>query len=501
MSALTAKHVIFSRIEYAYSPNRRSGYQVFYATPSLSQSDVDFIEKRVQCFQAPHINSIRYQYFVLGSGNVAITHSKSLTPDMPKYQEVIDGAGREGAFIAHVLVLSRNQFEQLQNNPFIVIDNVDFIQTIDELLNHQDNPEEGIAIYADAVKPSLPAPSVWTSEHIKTLYELSLARVKDQTLLLKGATEDTLQIIRHAVLLANLQKRAMLTFDTVADHCSPPKQVYWAVGSSSSLKRAYFVDIDVQNPQLSSLITSPSESDIYDNWIRGVVKKNSTIAPQVLKSIPHVQAISIAFDNRQALPKSADNELLESIIRHNYELIQKHLSDALSDLVSLNIRQSLAKDFIDDKLDHNKISISIQQLMNIAAQSQVESPYIVTQSIYEWLIIKQGILKGSMQQLANIGKKYGNIELQALALLTSQSHPFGQITKLVGQLIGAADQREQQLSNLFNELNQQGRLTSFLDEIDPILDKSTMQQLNNLAKNDSLHPDVHKLITTFQKGQ
>src|SRR6185437_13233837 len=105
MQQIQVKHVLFTRVEKAFSPHGASGYQVVYHSPALAP-DIAQIEKSIQCFQTNRQQLTRYQFFWSASGQAVLTKSIALiSPD----REVIDRDQRD-AFLVHALVLAQEDF-------------------------------------------------------------------------------------------------------------------------------------------------------------------------------------------------------------------------------------------------------------------------------------------------------------------------------------------------------------------------------------------------------
>src|SRR5438046_10616627 len=81
MPDLQIRHVIFTRVERAYSLRNSSGYQIVYQSPTLGRETTQ-IEKHLQCFQTGGQRSNRYQFFWTGRDQVVLAKSiPLLQPD------------------------------------------------------------------------------------------------------------------------------------------------------------------------------------------------------------------------------------------------------------------------------------------------------------------------------------------------------------------------------------------------------------------------------------
>src|SRR5215469_956831 len=117
MPDLPIHHVIFTRVERAYSPRNVSGYQIVYQSPALDR-EVMQIEKRLQCFETGKRGSERYQFFWTDRDQAVVAKTVPLLHPDP---EIID-SGQRDAFLAHALVIGQNAFANIKNDPFAVFE-------------------------------------------------------------------------------------------------------------------------------------------------------------------------------------------------------------------------------------------------------------------------------------------------------------------------------------------------------------------------------------------
>ena len=107
--AVQAHQLIYTRVEPAYSAQRKGGFQTVYQTPMLTAAEVVAIENRVQSFTPLTNGQVRYQYFPLDNGALALTHSCKIT----SHRAITDAEGRTGAFLAHCLIFSPEEFAKV----------------------------------------------------------------------------------------------------------------------------------------------------------------------------------------------------------------------------------------------------------------------------------------------------------------------------------------------------------------------------------------------------
>jgi hypothetical protein len=129
MTTLTLQQIIFTRVEAAYSPKRDSGYQIVYRSDGVSAPDADETQRLIEAFYVGTSPSqpSRMQYVVLKSGTAMIVRTSVVETD----KELMDKDGRR-VFLAHAFLLDKFSFDQLESNPFQVIDHARFMTTSGE---------------------------------------------------------------------------------------------------------------------------------------------------------------------------------------------------------------------------------------------------------------------------------------------------------------------------------------------------------------------------------
>jgi hypothetical protein len=251
MNFVRCEQVIYTRVEGAYSPHMRSGFQTVYKSESLHPSIVSVIERHVQCFMPHHPDIIRHQFFSLGSGEVVLTNSVLI----PTHSEIVDRNMRMGAFIAHCLVLSQSEFKKAEYNPFGILDSYDFLDNAEEMVRVL-GQATGVApiVTIEVQQPSGPL-LTWKEEETHKLLSLALQAKrlnrKRQSVLLVGEENEVAGVLRTIFHLTPMRERLLCTFDTYIDHCSTQQNQYWALGttrqqSSSSYIQVVLAELDLR---------------------------------------------------------------------------------------------------------------------------------------------------------------------------------------------------------------------------------------------------------------
>lgn len=231
-------HVIFARVERAFSPRNSSGYQIVYQSPALGKETAQ-IEKRLQCFETGRRRSERYQFFWTERGQAVLAKSVSLIQPDP---DVIDIAQRD-AFLAHALIVSKEAFASVRNDPFAICEAAEredlFAQDVEKLVGYlrQEAPVEKLFVPMRKRAEVSYLLQYWRPEELLKLYQLGLQaptlRGKQQSILLLAEDQDDIFLLLNVILmLVPPEDRVACTFDTCVDGCYPAAGSFWAMGSS-----------------------------------------------------------------------------------------------------------------------------------------------------------------------------------------------------------------------------------------------------------------------------
>ena len=270
MSQIRAAQLIFTRVEPDYSPQYKSGYQTVYRSASLADSDVAFIEKRIQCFQPIEENAIRYQFFTLANRAIVLTH----TTGIRTHPEINDRTRREGVFIAHCLILSRHDFEQANSNPFVIFDRFTFLADSEEMVNQLGDPKERLPDKEITVRRTDGySASDWTGSEAQKLVALAMQAdeilKKRRAVHLIGNATEIKEALQITFRLLPFHNRLLCTFDTIADNCMIQQGAYWAIGLYRQGSTGAFAEINARGRTLKSVIQPKfDEKNLYESWLK-----------------------------------------------------------------------------------------------------------------------------------------------------------------------------------------------------------------------------------------
>jgi hypothetical protein len=258
MPDLHIQHVIFTRVESAYSPRNSSGYQIVYQSSGLGKETTQ-IEKRLQCFEPGRRGGERYQFFWTEKGQAVLTKSVPLLQPDP---DVIDRAQRD-AFLAHALVVSKEEFASVRNDPFAVFEVAEreelFAEDVEQLVGylHEKAPADRLATPIRKRAEVNYLLEDWQPEELLKLFRLGLqAHVLSrhgQSILLISEDQDELFLLLNMIfMLIPPDERVACTFDTCVDGCYPTSGTFWLLGSGRGKNHAGFLPIRLRERRLES---------------------------------------------------------------------------------------------------------------------------------------------------------------------------------------------------------------------------------------------------------
>lgn len=254
---LQVQHVIFTRVERAYSPKNASGYQIVYQSSTLGR-EVAQIEQRVQCFEADKGGNERYQFFWTERGQAVLTRSiPLLQPD----SEVIDH-GQRDAFLAHALVIDRDEFANCRNDPFALIEAAEqanlFVDDVEQLVDVLRGKEPARRLNTPRRKPAEVGQLLenWEPEELWQLYRLGLRAPElsqrgQSLLVLAENPNDVYVLLSLMLMLIPPNERAACTFDTHVDGCYPQAGAFWVLGSSRGKNHPGLLPIRLSEQRLA----------------------------------------------------------------------------------------------------------------------------------------------------------------------------------------------------------------------------------------------------------
>ena len=415
MTTIRASQLIYSRVEIAYSPQRRSGYQTVYRSPALTAEEVSFIERRVQCFQPPRPTDDRLQYFSLPSGKAVVARTVPITSD----PEITDKTNRPGAFLGHCLILGSAEFAAIGNNAFALFDHFEFLEDPRDMVDtylQTPNVEEPVRI---DVRTNLSFDTGWPESEAFNLLTLALQAdelVKTRRgMLLTGSASEIQEALRTVIIRLEPSRRIACSFDTCVDRCVMQPGTYWAIGMAQRQATSGLIMVDVGMRRVQASATVPVGDDLYLSWLRHVSARPE-LTNQARAYGPTIQRLATAFAQRsRPQMEELDSDACDAFLAFHGKRVWAEVETALA----ASIGRGLAASFSQYLQTQGEQHMSVEILIGAAAQQYL--PRDLSDDILEWLITTTPDLKdGDWKTIADLGSTGQNTTLRFLAIVSQK---------------------------------------------------------------------------------
>lgn len=455
MPDIRIKHVIYTRVEHPYSPNNISGYQIVYQSPSLG-SETSEIERHLQCFQPNGQLIERYQFFWTQKDQAVLTRSVPLfKPD----REIIDRDQRD-AFLAHALVLKREDFAQVRNDPFAIFEAAEhsqlFARNEQHVLMYRKQAPPELLTAAIRQKQADNALSKWPKNEMQRLYQLGLqaptmVQQKLSLLMLTTNPDEVYMLLSALLMLLLPYERAGCTFDTFVDGCLPSAGTFWAMGSARQVNNPGFLPIDLAERQVHIKRESDDSADpkvrAYSAWLLHTLQ-SGTVFEEFNEEVFSAQLIAEAFLEKKALQAA---HLNSRALRHFYEANAQSIHHVLLQIFARYFDEYLAAKILPVFLK----SLLLQETLSTAAQATFAKDKLAW-ILYYWLLNEPAEFE-YWEEMLKFAEQAAYPPLLLMASLKARSKvPFLNYEKLQEKAIGALI-AEKKLVAVLHELLSQER--------------------------------------------
>ncbi len=404
MTTLYAEQLIYTRVESAYSPRRSAGYQTVYRGPSVSSATVEEIEKHIQCFRPKESELTRLQYFRLGNGAAVLTSSRQIDT----HAEIVDRDRRRGIFMAHCLIVSRNEFAKADYNPWPLLDQFPFLHDAERMVDQFGKATgEAPTVAIEVDLPHRPILSSWPGQEAVKIVSLALEadqlKQDGKSVLMIGSPQEINETLKIVFYLLPIRDRPDCSFDTSIESCTIRPGTYWAVGASSrQSSSSYYVVNASESKVISSLPILTARDDLYLEWLQHVSLTSDF--PSRAGKAHAVQQLARAFANRQHLsPEHLDRSACSEFLHLNEERVIRDLGGVLAE----QLGRSLAKPL---SLYMNQV-IPPATFLSIAASGKI-SPAYLCEIVAHWIVETEPDLRGSeWKTIQDMARKGGDMRL------------------------------------------------------------------------------------------
>lgn len=263
---------IYANVEQEQSPTKRGGFQtLFYTRAALREPEVAEIEARVLYYPSESA-PVKRVFFRTSVGNAVIGQVVPLPEP--------DSAGRGGRYLAHCYVLPPEEFARISGDPFRVLVSAPFVTTVAAAL------ALGEMETGDIPATSLTLPemgdqaldSAWSREMVRRLVLAGMhadgMAASRKMLAIVGSPEETLAVMRTAMLAMPTPQRAACSFDTYFYRCNPVTTYCWAVGVPEVPPGPNYLAVDCAAHQVDDQ-GMPAGETCYERWVLAALADNA----------------------------------------------------------------------------------------------------------------------------------------------------------------------------------------------------------------------------------
>jgi hypothetical protein len=279
VTRLTAAQHIFSSVPRAQSPSRRSGYQtLFYTHSGLTEADVQAIEDRA-LYNASDSSPVKWQCFQLPSKQMAISRIAPV--------DELDEFGRAGNYMAHSLVLTEEQWDDLDCGAFGVLRlrSAPFYRNLAEALARGNSHTGDI----DPLVFELPTPWIetalalvpmWPADQLLLLVKLA-RRAREliessQSFAVIGTPDDILDALTVALVFVKPSDRALCSFDSYTHGCKWSRKInFWAQGFAEVREAAMACVVDAARKRVILDNATKARTSPYEQWVEQIVRSGT----------------------------------------------------------------------------------------------------------------------------------------------------------------------------------------------------------------------------------
>lgn len=343
MDTISARQLIYSRVEAKYSPVGKGGFQTVYASKELSRQSVEAIEGYVRVFDVSDPTICRRQFFAIDPNQIVVTQTLSLTGS----HEILDSTGGGGVFLAHCLVFSRNEFSQIGSDPFWVFDHYSFLSDPEEMVNnyHQSSGKEPlVSIEVRTDYPECSPECIKIAPKLIALFDLVTKAPQDARIQFVGRPNRIEECLRTLILFIHPSKRIQCSFDTHAVRISADAKQIRLVGLPKE-KSGFLVTYDIERQAIVPPIASSGDKDLFTQWL-----SKSNFNPDNLIHLTTFQELNRAFTEKSwPMIDQLSEEGCAEFIRVFPNAINKGVSDALTKTISKEFAEVFTHFFISQK--------------------------------------------------------------------------------------------------------------------------------------------------------
>jgi len=279
MLNFTVAQHFFSSVPAEQSPQRRRGYQTLFATRGLTDTIIRAIEDRAQ-YASTQGEPVKYQFYPLSPSLFAAARILPL--------QERDEFGRRGRYLAHTLILSLQNLQDLGGCPLDLLQQAPFVNTLDEVFQKcqtkdRDAPPLRVSLQPAWLTLAASAARRWPATALEQLGRLTwqvetLLKERNSVALI-GPESEQWETLALLFALAAPAMRPRLSFDTYAAGCAwAPEVNFWLQGYPDTAGIRSTHQVEVGTGRISSSL-SPSADGVFARWMSHTLRQGQLDLP------------------------------------------------------------------------------------------------------------------------------------------------------------------------------------------------------------------------------
>jgi len=267
MTNFTVAQHFFSSVPAEQSPRHRRGYQTLFHTRGLSDEIIQAVEDRAQ-YSAAQGKLTKRQFYPLPQNLMAVAQIIPL--------QELDEFGRRGRYLAHTLIFSSQNLQELGGCPLDIFGQVHFATSLEEVyrigqMKNSEAPRLNISVTPAWLTLAHAAMQRWPVDMLEQLGRLTWqaeALLKErESVSLLGTESEQWETLALFFALASPAMRSQLSFDTYAADCVwAPDVAFWLQGYPNDMGVRSVHKVSISACKIGTTL-SAKDDNTFANWM------------------------------------------------------------------------------------------------------------------------------------------------------------------------------------------------------------------------------------------
>ena len=344
MNFTLAQH-FFSNVPAEQSPQRRRGYQTLFYTRGLPDTIVRVIEDRAQ-YSSAQGELVKHQFYPLPQNLFAAARILPL--------QERDEFGRRGRYLAHTLIFSRQNLQDLGGCPVDLLRQAPFVSTLEEAfrigqVKDREAPPLKVSIASEWLSFAAAAVRRWPASALEQLGRLTwqaetLLKDRDSVALI-GPESVQWETLALLFALAAPAVRPHLSFDTYAADCAwAPDVTFWLQGYPDAAGVRSPHQVEVGLGRISTTLRSSADGT-FARWMTDTLRQGWVDLAALQREQEWISALeSVLAGAPMQLNTAIPPQIVMRFAALNRETIVKRWLAQLPEGLSQDLLQPIAVD-------------------------------------------------------------------------------------------------------------------------------------------------------------